>query len=562
MNDAQTDVLVVGAGPTGLTLASELLRHGLTVRIVDAAAEPSPWSKAVVVHARTLEALAQMGRADALIARGRKLRGATLWSNGEALVRADFDELDTAYPFALCVPQSDTEAVLGEALGALGGAVERGVSLAGFRQDGSGVTARLTRDEEALTARASWLVGCDGAHSAVRKALGLPFEGSTYEERFLLADLRVDWDTRDDRISTWFAEDGLAACFPLPSGLWRVVLSGGEDGAEAPTLDEVEAAFSRRTGLGAKLSDLAWSSRFRVHCRQVGSYRDDRVLLAGDAAHIHSPAGGQGMNTGMQDAHNLAWKLAMVHRGHARSKLLDTYHAERHAAGQAVLRGTDAAMRAATVKGALARGVRDEVARFLTGLEVVQQRVANEVSELSVHYENGPLSQEHTTSVLQARIGTAAGGETPTVGSVRAFDKAPAAGRRARDGRATVAGEPGTRTLFEALDTRRFNVLLFDGRSDSAEGYQRFASVAAAVRERHAGAVDVTVVTPRATRPAELPEELAVVLDPDGELEARYGAATECAYVLRPDLYVGYRAQPLDEAKLLAWLDAWLRPET
>jgi len=559
MNEAQTDVLVVGAGPTGLTLASELLRQGLTVRIIDAAEAPSPWSRAVVVHARTLEVLGQVGCVDALVARGTKVRGATLWSAGETLARVEFDELDTPFPYVLCLSQQETEAVLHDALVARGGAVERGVRLTSFRQDGTGVTARLLRGEEELTVRAAWIVGCDGAHSVVRKALDQPFEGSTYEERFQLADLKIDWDTRDDRITTYFADDGIVACFPLPGGRWRLVATDVGEATEAPTADEVEALFHRRTGSGAKLSDMVWSSRFRIHCRQVASYRDDRALLAGDAAHIHSPAGGQGMNTGIQDAHNLAWKLSLVHKGYARSKLLDTYHEERHAVGQSVLRGTDAATKVAVVRSAAARGVRDELARFLTSLEVVQQKVATELTELTVNYERSSLSLEHKTSVLQGRLGTAAGGETPTVASVRAFDKAPAAGRRAKDGHATVAGEPGTRSLFAVLDARRFNVLLFDGRSDSADGYQRFAAIASVLAERFPDAVDVTVITPRTTRPAELPEKICVVLDPDGELEARYGATTECVYILRPDLYVGYRAQPVDEDKIVAWLKTVLR---
>ncbi len=557
--DTPVDVLVVGAGPTVLTLACELLRHGLSVRVVDPLAEPSPWSKAITVHARTLEVLRQVGCADALVARGHKVHGATLWSSGQALARIDFDELETDFNYVLDVSQAVTEAELHAVLAQRGGRVERGARLTRLRQDGSGVTATLAVGEETVRARASWLVGCDGAHSVVRKALGLAFEGSTYEERFLLADVKVAWDTRDDRISTWFAEDGLAACFPMREGRWRLVLTDASDSAVDPTLDEVRALFDRRTGAQATLTDMVWSARFKIHCRQVQAYRDDRVFVAGDAAHIHSPAGGQGMNTGIQDAHNLAWKLAEVHRGEARGRLLDTYHAERHAVGQSVLRGTDAATRVGTVKGAAARFARDELARFLTSLEVVQQRIGRQLSELSVAYEGSALSATHETGLLQARVGLASGAETPNVPSVRAFELAPHAGQRARDGRITVAGEPGTRRLFDVLDTRRWNVLLFDGRSDSAEGYARMASLAAAVKDAHPDAVDAWVVTPRATRPAALPDGVRVLLDPDGELEARYGAATECMYALRPDLYVGFRAQPIDEAKALAYLAAWLR---
>ncbi len=556
------DVLVVGAGPTGLMLASELLLRGLTVRLVDEAEAPSPWSRALGVHARTLDVLHASGAAEALIARGQKLHGATLWSGGAVIARVDFAELETPFPFVVCLPQRETEAVLTEVLTKRGGAVERGLKLTALRQDGTGVTATLAKSDGAETVRAAWVVGCDGARSTVRKLLDLPFEGSTYEERFLLADVTIDWDTRDDRITTYFGDDGIAAFFPMRERVTRVVLTApeGDERTDPPTLDEVQALFAKRTGSGATLSNPGWTSRFRIHCRQVASYRDDRVFLAGDAAHIHSPAGGQGMNTGIQDAHNLAWKLALVHRGHARAKLLDTYHEERHAVGRAVLRGTDAATKAASIKSAALRGVRDQVARMLTSFEVVQQRVARETAELTVNYEGSSLSREDHTSVLQARVGTAAGGETPTVTSVRYFDSAIAAGQRARDAKTTLAGATGTPGLFSLLDPSRFTVLLFDGRAASAEGYARFTSLVTTLEQRFPESVEAFVVTPRTTRPAELPASVRVLLDPDGELEALYGAPTECVYVLRPDQYVGYRAQPLDEARVLAYLGAILRP--
>lgn len=560
MSDA-IDVLVVGAGPTGLTLACELLRHGLTVKVIDEAPEATQFSKAIAVHARTLEVFRSMDCADALISKGQKLHGATMWSGGNAIVRVDFDEFETAYPYVLSVPQRDTEAVLGELLVKLGGAVVRGAKLTSFRQDGTGVTAAVEKGDAKETVRAAWLVGCDGARSTVRKALDIPFEGSTYEDRFLLADAKIAWDQRDDRIAAYFADDGLVACFPLPEKRWRLILTapGSDDRDEAPSLDDVQTLFARRTGSGAAVSDMVWSSRFRIHCRQVTAYRDDRVMLAGDAAHIHSPAGGQGMNTGIQDAHNLAWKLAHVHKGYARMRLLESYHEERHTVGQAVLRGTDVATRVGTVKTSVLKGARDELARFLTGMEVVQQRVARQVAELTVSYEHSPIVREDHTSVLQARIGLASSAETPTVTSVRWFDSATAAGQRAQSGRVTVAGETGTRDLLSLVDSRKWNVLLFDGRSASAEGYQRFAAIAADLAARFPEAVSTLVVTPRTTRPAELPESISVLLDPDGELEKVYGAVTECLYVLRPDLYVGYRSQPADGAHLMAYLQGILR---
>jgi 2-polyprenyl-6-methoxyphenol hydroxylase-like FAD-dependent oxidoreductase len=557
------DVLVVGAGPTGLTLAGELLRRGLKVRIVDSAPAATEQSRALAVHARTLEIFDDLGIADELIAAGKKVIGATFWSGGtEPIARVDFESIPSRHSYLLLVAQAETERALGRLLERRGGAVERGVQLTTLRQDGTGVTAQLTPagGGEPTEVRAAWVVGCDGAHSTVRKVVGIPFAGDTYDEHLLLADVKIAWDVRDDRVSSWLGEEGLVACFPLAGGRWRVVGTAqrGDESKEPPALETIQAMVRLLSGTPATVSDPAWLARFRIHCRQAAHYRDDRVFLAGDAAHIHSPFGGQGMNLGIQDAHNLAWKLALVHRGDARGLLLDTYERERHAVGRAVLTTTDAATKVGILKSAPARGARDQFARLLTGFEAVQHRIAETVSEVAVRYESA-IVREDATSLLNARLGSAAGGETPTLGTVREFAAGPRAGRRAPDGKVTLAGEGGTKRLLSILDARRHTVLLFDGRSASAEGYARMASIDAAVRARHPDLVDVKLVTPRSARPAELPAELSVLLDPDGELERAYAAGTECLYVVRPDLCVGYRSQPADEAKLLAWLATFLR---
>ncbi|MDQ3033452.1 MAG: FAD-dependent oxidoreductase [Myxococcota bacterium] len=558
---ASVDVLVVGAGPTGLTLACELARRGLSVRVVDDREGPSTTSKAIAVHARTLEILEDMEIAEQVIARGVKLRGVTMWAGGEVIVSADFDELETRFNYLLSVSQADTEALLIERLAALGVAIERKSKLVGLRQDGTGVTATVQKDGTTQPVRAAWLVGCDGARSTVRKALELPFEGSTYDERFLLADLKVRWDVRDDRIATYFADDGVVACFPMKEGRWRVVASAtpGDESDAAPTLEEMQTLFQRRTGTGGVLSDATWLAKFRIHCRSVGRYRDDRVFLAGDAAHVHSPVGGQGMNVGMQDAHNLGWKLALVHGGHARGLLLDSYETERLAVAQAMLKSTDVATKVGTLKSSVARATRNEVARFLSGFEFVQQRITREVAELTVGYENSPIVREDRISMLSARIGSAAGGETPTIGSLRDFEAGPHAGARAPDGRATLSGKEGTRRIAQVIDGRSHTLLIFDGRHHSDEAYARYAKLEAAVRARYPEQVRTFVVTPHASRPAQLPEEIPVLLDPDGDLEKRYAASTECLYLIRPDLYVGYRSQPVDEAKLMSYLASILR---
>jgi hypothetical protein len=326
-----------------------------------------------------------------------------------------------------------------------------------------------------------------------------------------------------------------------------------------PTLDDVQTLFALNTTANGRLTEPSWITRFKLQSRQVARYRDDRVFLAGDAAHVHSPLGSQGLNAGVQDALNLGWKLALVHRGHARGLLLDTYQEERHGATRAVIRNSDAATRVANVKSAAIKTMRNELGRLLGSIELFQQRVAKDVAELSVGYERSSIVREDKTSLLNARLGSAAGGDTPTIGSVREFAAVAAAGQRAPDGRATIAGQGGTRRIYEVLDGKKLALLLFDGRSSTSEGYERFKEILQEVRTRYGHSVDAWVVTPQRARPEGLLTDVPVLLDPDGELEKKYAASTECLYVVRTDLHIGYRSQPAEGDKLLDFLALTLR---
>lgn len=553
------DVLVVGAGPTGLTLACELARRNTSFRIVDQASEPTRLSKAIGVQARTLEIFEDLGIADETVAAGLKLVGVTMYSGGQAIVRASFDELDTHFPFLLSIPQSDTERILTDLLQRLGGSVERSLELVALQQDERGVITTLRHaDGREERLRVRWVVGCDGAHSATRKLAGLELEGSSYDDRFLLADVRIGWDFPRDRITTFFAESGLLACFPMPGERWRLIATAPPDGPadahEAPTLREFQRIVDERSGADGTLVDPAWLARFRIHCRQVEQYRRGRVFLAGDAAHIHSPVGGQGLNTGIQDAHNLAWKLALVAQGAGRPELLDSYHAERHAVGVALLRGTDAATRVATLKHPVVRAIRNRVSSFLSSLEVVQQRITRSVAELDLGYAGSPIVDEHRSSIFRSRIGSDESDESPTVNAWWAFDSAPGAGHRAPDGVLARPGDEDAVRLAQIIDGRRHTLLLFDGRAPTKDGYARLSEVARAVESRYSDHVNVHVVVPGGDRPPELTWHGSVLMDIYGDLEDRYGARAECLYLIRPDLYVGYRSQPADRDALLEYL--------
>lgn len=560
------DALVVGAGPVGLVMASELSRYGLSCRIVDQSEGPSIWSKAQVIHARTLEVLEDAGLLGPILERGQPVAGVNIFTPElQRIVHFSIGGIDSPFPYVLSLSQRDTELLLAEQLETQRGIrIERKVRLDGFTQDGEGVTASLVHaDGRTEEVRAGYLLGCDGAHSTVRKGLGLELEGSTYPQRLLQADVRVDLPhaAPADEIVLFLGPAGLIALFPLPPGerRYRLITFLDPEGPEAdaePTLEVFQRLMAERGPKGAQVSDPAWMVDFRIHCRMVRRYRKGRAFLAGDAAHIHSPAGGQGMNTGIQDAYNLAWKLGLVRRGLAGDSLLDSYEAERRPVAEAVLRGTDTATKGlATVlgmKNPLAIELRNQLMRFVTGFGFVQSEATRNLSMIAVGYPGSPVVGEDQPSLLSSLAGR---GESPDIPSWIHFGDGPAPGQRVPD---MPLGE-GEGRLFDLLRGTHHTLLLFDGAARTEEGYQRFSRLDARIRARLGEGVRVHAIVPDRARPEALAEGVHVLLDPEGALHRRFGARTECLYLIRPDGYVGYRCQPADEAKLEAYLDRVLR---
>ena len=390
-------VLVVGAGPVGLTLANELARHGIAIRVVDKAPARTDKSKALVLWSRTLELLDDAGYAAPFLPAGFAAHGAQISNGKDIVARVTFDSVDSRFAYALMIPQSETERILEEQLARHGIAVERSVEMTGFADKGTSVAATLKKpDGTSETVAADWLVGCDGAHSAVRHGLDFTFDGNTLESNWVLADGHLKGLEPHDRLHIFWQRDGILAFFPIVGDRWRVVgdLGAAEAGGHQgdPTLAEVNALLARRGSSALVMSDPIWLAAFRINERKVRDYRKGRVFLAGDAAHIHSPAGGQGMNTGMQDAFNLAWKLALVIKGSARPSLLDSYSPERTAVGERVLRNAGRLTELATLRSPVLQGIRNTVARFATGFPFVQHKMANQLTEMDIGYPESPLT--------------------------------------------------------------------------------------------------------------------------------------------------------------------------
>lgn len=559
-------VLIVGAGPSGLAAAISLARAHIPVRLIDKAPRPNPYSRAIGIQARTLELFEQHRLIEPFLELGHRARIANLFSNGMRLAQLDFDPLHTRYPYLLFLDQSVTERLLTEHLTTFGVTVERGVELTMFSQGSAGLQATLRRaDGHSETMRPSYLIAADGAHSTIRHRLDLSFEGKTYEQTFLLADLHAETAWPDDEFHIFASSEGLVALFPMGHGRHRLIAdhafephalgaagAGGAPGSvpnaeasaaanavanaapttpgepppaqeSAPSLDQCRRLIARRVRERVDVSDMSWSSYFHLNSRMVDRLRVGRVFLAGDAAHVHSPAGAQGMNTGIQEAFNLGWKLARVIRRAAPDRLLDTYHMERHPIERDVLRQTGFITQLAEADHGPLKLLRERVMPVLAALGPLRDAARATISELSIQYRRSPLTFE------------------------RVLDGGPRAGERAPDALVHVVDgplgrAPGVGCIFDLHDPACFSLFLLvpplpvdDTPLDPAAKHApppdpELERLAAEIERLLPGAVRIWRVT-----------------DTTGDgapaLSESYGRTRPSFYLLRPDGYISARGR-------------------
>ncbi|MFD0361988.1 FAD-dependent monooxygenase [Nocardia sp. GCM10030253] len=529
-----TEVLIIGAGPVGLTAAIELARRGVDCRIVEALSEPPQYAKAVGIQPRTLEVFEGSGVLRQVLDASIQLRGQLVYLDGAEAARMELTlPADVPYGF-IGLPQYETERILRERLASMGTRVERGTKLTTFEQDDAGVAAVLADADGERTVRAHYLVGCDGAHSVVRKTLGLSFEGAAFAEQYMLGDVELDWSLpRGYGVRSMRQTDGvtsdLLVCIPLPghrryrvSTLVPAELAGttsadnvehGFEGGRKPELRHIQAVLDRLAPEPATASNLRWSSVFKISHRIVDSYCRGRVFVAGDAAHIHPPTGARGMNTGIQDAHNLAWKLALAVTGDGASGLPESYDAERRPVGVEVV-------------GRTVRSAREGIGAGESDPDYVIQREA----QLLIDYGDSPI----VANSADGSAGPRAGGRAPdATGLTR--DAVTSAFR-----------------LFSLLGRTNHTTLLYADAGTGAEAIGALESLADAARRTAHGQMDVYLV---AAPGAEVDGTvLPVIRDDESKFAHAYSAKGGAAYVVRPDGYLGYARHAASAEDLAKYL--------
>ena len=511
-----TDVLVVGAGPTGLMLATQLARRRIRARIIDRHAGPSLQTRALGVQARTLEIYSRLGVIEQALQLGKRTVGANIWAHGRRAARVPLGDIgrgQSPYPFLLILGQDDNERLLGEALHNLGMAVEWNTELTALTQESDRVIAVLKQpDGTTRELTAAWVAGCDGARSAVRELSGIRFQGAPYEDVFFVADVQMTGPMVPDELNVYLWPKGFHLFFPMRgTDHWRIVgiVPAALRGRNDLTFEGVIPSIVTEAGSGLTFQQCSWFSTYRIHHRRAERFRDRRCFLLGDAAHIHSPVGAQGMNTGLQDAYNLGWKLGLVVLGRADAALLDSYEAERIPVAEALLSTTDRLFSLVVsdrwLAGFLRTRILPKVMAFAIQFERIRQLAFRTISQTGIRYPQSSLSE--------------------TLPGIP--DAAPRAGDRFPWLRLKLSPDSAPEDIYEGLDDTRFTLIVI-GQPGPSGGIPDLGDL-----------LRVQVIPTNDANDREI---------------ARVQIPPTAFYLLRPDGYVGLCGVRLDTAAVTRYV--------
>ena len=552
------DVLVIGAGPVGMTVANELLRHGVKPRIVDKSPSIREVTKAMILHVRTQEVLDKVGVAERARREAQPLKEVAVHAYGKHVGSWDLDDIDSPYKHPLIIGQNRTQHLLLDLLQERGADVQWNTEALSFEMTADGVTTKLksidpvTKAEREQTIRSQYIVGAEGSNSLVRRSLNFTFEGERYTgEQFIQADCKIKWALPKRRSYLFLTPVGYMMVIEFPDDIVRIFISLPDDSAagaaaaasqlgaveamnEAPTLDEIRHHFEQLSGFTCELSEPGWMARYRTSHRYSNRFSRDRAFLAGDAGHVHVPIGGQGMNTGIQDAFNLGWKLAGVVKGSFKNSILESYHAERHPVAEGLIRGTNFAYQGVLHPSELRQWATRMFGPYLIRSDRVQNFMRNTLEELKVFYPESPINLD---------LGGA---------------KGPKPGERIRDAEMVRASDKATLSLNEITRSTAFTLLLFAG-TEASGAYPDIAKLATGIANRYAGTVEpyAVIVDPKLPRDLFKPDR--VLIDTLHIAHDAYGVAGPVFFLLRPDTYVAARGPISAQEKLFSYLGQLLQ---
>ncbi|MBV9731904.1 MAG: FAD-dependent monooxygenase, partial [Verrucomicrobia bacterium] len=516
--------------------AAALLAQGLRIRIIDSSSDRAQESRAIGIQARTLELFEIAGVIDEFLELGHRLQGVTLYGEkGSEIGHIDFGYIPSRYPFILTLPQSETERIFGDHLQNHGLPIERRTTLTGFEQTDFAVFARIAlpdgRQEEVV---ADWLLGCDGARSKVREILDLQFAGKTFDLHFLLGDFHAESTLSEDHAHVFGRPEGLLAFFPLGKGRHRLVADNAPEQfrtEKKPTLEEWQDIVDRRSSVPMSLSDLGWTTYFRVNSRMVEKLRRGRAFVLGDAAHIHSPALAQGMNTGIQDAWNLGWKLALVQRCFARPALLDSFEQERMPVEHNVLRMTEFTQNMITAENPANRLLRDNLLPILSGISFFQKTASKTVSETAIEYRESPAVEDH-----YAPNGPHAGDFAP--------------------GAMVLRPEKKVKISLASLFGRGHVLLYLASLQSWPDGFQIVKPIFELIQKHYGRIITSYLILP--DEGPTLPLGVDVLVDVESQFARHYAASV--LYLVRPDGYVACRCLAAKQNLLESYISNYFVP--